>query len=172
MKIFLPILTLSFLHILAYANTNSDDTEARANPDRDFARAVKAEDIELVEKLIMAGVDVNSPRIVGYLGGADPLEHSVSIGNIQMTRLLIDKGANIEAQNNARRSPIYWTAFNGDETLALMLLKAEADPDPVDYFGRTPAFWARQSGYPEIADILDASANAANEEEAQLTRGK
>ena len=157
MKILLSILSLLLLHNFAYSNTTSNNTNS-TNLNFQFAKAIEAEDIPALEELIEAGVDVNDPKIVRFLGKT-PLHYAVFVENVQMTHLLIDAEANVHALNVSDRTPIYWTAFNGNKEIALMLLEKGALPAPIDYFGRTPAFWANYSNYPEIVDILNNTAN-------------
>ncbi len=158
MKILLSILTLLFLNSFAYSNTAPNDTETSTNLYVSFVQAIEAGSIESMERLIAAGVDVNSPEVVRLLG-KNPLHEAIAREDVSMTRFLLSVGADIHATNTAQRTSIFEVAFNGNTTILFMLLEAGAIPNQIDYFDRTPAFWANYSGHPDIAAILNAATN-------------
>ena len=161
MKILLPILTLLFSYSWAYSNQDSNNTEIHTNLNLQFARAIDAENLTAVKELVALGVEVNHPEIAFYLGRTS-LHQAVFLGNVPLTRFLIDVNADVHALNNAKRTPLYSAAFNGDETILRMLLEASADPLHTDSYERTAAFWADQNEDFRIVDILNRAANGEN----------
>ncbi len=159
MKTLLSILTLSlllFLYSFAYANQLANDP--RMSLSFRFAQTLESEDIASIEAFIRAGTDVNSPEIVTYLGKT-PLHHAVFVENIPMTYILLEANASVHALNNAWRTPLFGVAFNGNETIACMLLAKGARLDHLDYFGRKASFWAKQSGHEGVANTLETAEN-------------
>ncbi len=71
-----------------------------------------------------------------------------------MVQLLLEKGANVEAEDYLRRTPLLQAAENGHEAIARLLLKKGADVEANDYIGRTPLSWAIEKGQEAIVQLL------------------
>ena len=50
--------------------------------------------------------------------------------------------------------PLHWAAYNGETSIANLLLQANASPTAVDKGGYTPAQYAKQYGYGDLAARL------------------
>jgi ankyrin len=75
-------------------------------------------------------------------GGMSPLLFGVRDGNFDMTRLLLDSGANLAQSSGNRTTPIIIALLNGQVGLATYLLERGVDPNAVDAYGRGPLFAA------------------------------
>lgn len=68
--------------------------------------AVSNQDIEAASKYLERGANVNARSN----NGSTPLHIAASLGNKQITELLIDKGADVNAKDRHNRNPLYFAA--------------------------------------------------------------
>ncbi len=72
-----------------------------------------------------------------------------------VTRLLIERGADVNAAQTAGYRPLHQAAVTGREDLVRMLLDAGADKTARCDRGKTPADYARERGHTALAEMLD-----------------
>jgi ankyrin repeat protein len=75
-------------------------------------------------------------------GGMSPLLFAVRDGNVAMTRLLLELGADINLTSGNHTSPLQIALLNGQVALASELLERGADPNVVDDYQRGALFAA------------------------------
>jgi ankyrin repeat protein len=75
-------------------------------------------------------------------GGITPLLFAVRDGNTEMTRLLLDRGADIAQSSGNKTSPLLIALLNGQVGIATELLDRGADPNAADAYGRAALFAA------------------------------
>lgn len=75
-------------------------------------------------------------------GGMSPLLFAVRDGNVAMTRLLLELGANINQPSGNHTSPLLIALLNGQVALASELLERGADPNLADDYHRGALFAA------------------------------
>jgi ankyrin repeat protein len=75
-------------------------------------------------------------------GGMTPLLFAVRDGNVAMTRLLLELGADIQQSSGNHTSPLLIALLNGQVALATELLERGADPNGADDYHRAPLFAA------------------------------
>jgi ankyrin repeat protein len=75
-------------------------------------------------------------------GGMTPLLFAVRDGNVAMTRLLLELGAEINQTSGNRTSPLLIALLNGQVALATELLERGADPNLADDYKRAALFAA------------------------------
>ena len=75
-------------------------------------------------------------------------------GHTQMIKLLLDRGAEIDAHDNDDWSALHYAAHK-DQLPAIKLLLAEGARIDVSKSGTTPAVWARKRGHLEAALLLE-----------------
>ena len=148
------------------ANVNAKDT-ARAQTA--LMWAVTENHPDIVKLLAAKGADVNARTIVSipkgeYVaaraggasgpgiirqralpkadGGMSPLLFAVRDGNTEMTRLLLELGADIKQTSGNHTSPLLIAMLNGQVTLAMELLAKGADPNQADDYHRAALFAA------------------------------
>ena len=75
----------------------------------------------------------------------------------EITRLLIERGADVNAAQTAGYRPLHQAAVAGREDLVRMLLNAGADKMARCDRGKTPAEYARERGHAAVAELLETS---------------
>ena len=84
-----------------------------------------------------------------------PLHSAASSRNLEAARLLLERGAPVNARQQAGWVPIHAAAQNGDRPMVELLLEHGADPKLVNDQGKTSALVAREKGHAEIATLLE-----------------
>jgi ankyrin repeat protein len=75
-------------------------------------------------------------------------------GNEVLVALLLDVGANLEATDSRRRTPLFKAAPSGNEAVAKMLLKNGTNINMQDYRGHTPLSYAARAGREATVKLL------------------
>ena len=118
--------------------------------------------LNIINKLIDSqGIDLNAT------GNITPLCFAAELGDIQIVRLLLDKGAKINNGGISNITPLHIASWKGYIDLARELINAGADINAPDNNGNTPLHLASQSGNVEMARLLldnEAQINATNNE--------
>ena len=95
-------------------------------------------------------VDVNHSNTEGFT----PLHLAVSQKYSAVSKLLIDAGADIEAQTSRRSTPLHWACEGGELDIVEMLVEAGADVSVVDDDGYTCLILAVDVGHTETVRTL------------------
>lgn len=103
---------------------------------------------ELLEKEIC--LDVNSKLIDDWTA----LHLASSEGHPEIIKILIDHGANIEAETKMERRAIHIAALRGNLKVIEVLIERKASLNPQDKDLFTPLHYAAQAGYIDIIKIL------------------
>lgn len=83
-----------------------------------------------------------------------PLHAAAAGRHIEVCRLLLAAGADVNASQHAGYTPLHEAAGSGDVELAELFLSAGADPRAVTTDGRSPADVADGAGHPDLARRL------------------
>lgn len=86
--------------------------------------------------------------------GSTPLHIAAGIPGVEMTRLLIDKGAVINVKDNGGATPLHIAAFSGKKMTLDLLIAKGADIMAKDNQGKTARDYAETTLNHEIADTL------------------
>ena len=135
-----------------------------------FYAAIRTNDNAQIETLLRNGaaVDVSDRR-----GGATPLMNAAAFGSIETMKLLIDKGADVNARSAAGATALMWAVT--DLAKVRLLIDRGADVNAVSESGRTALLLAAMSDRsgPIVRLLLSHGANAQvvdNEKTTTLTR--
>lgn len=119
------------LQLLSTANVNALDR----TPTISIWQGAITGNTAVVEQHIAAGTD---PDAKEDYGGSTPLILSTIFGQAEVTRIVIDAGADLELRNSKGSTALHQACFFCRPEIVKMLLKAGADSSQTDSDGRTP----------------------------------
>ncbi len=135
---------------------NGADIEAKVESilDTPLSRAVRKERKATVEALISMGANVNTTNAIG----STPLHFAAISGNLDIVRLLLENGAEVNAKTNGGDlpgvTPIHAAAFEGQTRIVELLLVKGADINAVTQSGYTPLRRSVDQGDLVMAKLL------------------
>ncbi|KAJ5266606.1 hypothetical protein N7478_009414 [Penicillium angulare] len=115
--------------------------------------SVRRSNVESTELLFQLG----KPDIEARdLTGRTALFHATELGFLDQLKLLISKGASIDAKDIYGATPLMAAVRNGHEVVVQYLLSAENSPDTQakDCWGRTLLWWAFGSECDEVVELV------------------
>lgn len=80
-----------------------------------------------------------------------PLHSAAASGSYEVCRLLLDRGASVDARQRGGFTALMAAGASGDAALATLLLSQGADPAATNDEGRTAGDLAREKGHAELA---------------------
>jgi ankyrin repeat protein len=109
---------------------------------------------EILEQLKLKNFDINAP--IDYYEET-ALHHACGLLNCaSLTKALLAHGANVDAQNSINgETPLHYAAGCGHSAIVKILLEYGAHRNKETYTNKTPADFAREKGYEEIANLID-----------------
>lgn len=121
-------------------------------------------DLEGVKEALKNGANVDStePQI-----GATALIAASICGNNDIIKLLLEKGAEVNAVDKNAFTPLMYSATSGNAGAVKLLLDKKADVDSISLVLETPLFRAAGNGHTEVVKLLlekGADANAQSQE--------
>jgi ankyrin repeat protein len=85
----------------------------------------------------------------------DKLFNAVKCGSLDQSERAIEAGADINAQDEWRRTPLSYAAGNGYTPIATLLIQKRAALDIKDVHELTARDWAERVGAPSIVSLID-----------------
>jgi uncharacterized protein len=129
--------------------------EARAG-DAALLDAARLGQLDAVRARLEAGADPND-----YADGYSPLQFAAGGGHVEMTKLLLAKGAKPAHRDHNRDTALEWAAADGRVETVRLLLAAGADPNSRQRAEATPLFAAARKGNADVVKaLLEAGADA------------
>ena len=115
----------------------------------------------VVRMLEMRSIDVEAK---GGEYGMTCLQTAAQNGHLSICRLLIDKGAQVEAKDNTDWTPLHWAANAGHVEIVRLLCDRGADVEARNRWGRRPLQSAAYHGHisvvKELIEVRNAEINA------------
>ena len=107
---------------------------------------------------IVASMLQNDPELISSKDCYDrtPLHCAASGGHKDLEKLLLSRGADINATDYQGYTPLHWAAQNGHREAAEVLLSNKADPDSRGDEGVTPLDLAAENNHKDLMDLLVA----------------
>ncbi|XP_062179888.1 uncharacterized protein LOC133884474 [Phragmites australis] len=93
-----------------------------------------------------------NPSVATSLG-ATALHHAAGIGNIELMKLLLSKGVDVESESDAG-TPLVWAAGHGQQDAVKLLLQHNAKPNTETDDGITPLLSAVAAGSLPCLEVL------------------
>lgn len=125
-------------------------------PDRSgtkpIALALQGGQYDLAARLIRMGASVNEPV---YPGRDTPLMVAAQHNNLPLARLLLDRGARIDAQDAFKTTALIYAAKSGSLPMVRLLLAHGADRAITSLSGDAVST-ARKNHHPEVAALIEA----------------
>lgn len=114
-------------------------------------------DTAAINQALAAGAKIDSLDTRRNQNGRRPLNWAAFYNRAAAVRLLIEKGAPLEAENRTGFSPLHHAAEAGSLEAARLLLAHGADPRHANLSGAVPAETARLNGHNAVADLIEAA---------------
>jgi ankyrin repeat protein len=125
-------------------------------PDEQLILAVRGNQVAEVQRLLAQGANPNADRVQGF-EGRPALFHAATFGYLEIARMLIDKGANVNfGADRGEVTPLMSAALNGSAPVVALLLERGAAVGATAA-GATALTEATQRGDPEVIGVLLAA---------------
>ena len=125
--------------------------------------------VNIAKALINAGANLNPqlgrPNTFAFGVGRTPLHTASSVNHIEMARLLIKHGANVNAKDESDNSPLHLAIYEGHGKLAKLLIESGAYVDSRNYNGNLPIQVAAFAGLPEVIKLLIEAGSPVNDQD-------
>lgn len=108
---------------------------------------------DLVAKFLQADPSAANAR---KPDGETSLHLAARRGHIEVAKLLISSGADVNAVDNDRNkiTPLHWAASYAGPEMVALLLEHDADAEAKTWDNRTPLVWARDNRNKEVSRLL------------------
>ena len=133
---------------------------------------VRSGDLNRVKDMLSQGADVNAAGIRGRWGnqsnwfegevGLTPLNLAAYRGHFEIAKLLIAKGAKVNARNKRGWTPLHSAAHHNSIGIAKLLIAKGAKVNTRSIYGWTPLHSALEKNSIEIAKLLIAKGAKVN----------
>lgn len=109
---------------------------------------------ENVRLLLAEGADPGT--VARNPSRVQPLHSAAAARELEIARLLVAAGADVNARQQGGWTPLHAAAAHGDESLARLLLEHGAEPGVANDAGRTPVDLARENGHETVAVLVES----------------
>ena len=109
-------------------------------------------DVAEAKRFLARGADPNDSGFVGM----PPIVLAIVRQNVDLVRMMVPRGADVNARDRSGSTALMWAAFNetGDARLVEALLELGADPAAANQAGETALVWALRRGDTPVVSAL------------------
>ena len=136
-------------------------------------RAAMTGNTAAVEQHILTGTDINAKE---DLSGSTPLIVAATFGQVEVTRILIKAGAELNARNNSGGTALHVACFYCQPEVVELLLNEGADPERLNNWQLTPLEVATCEFNAELEEVYRHSYGSLNlqfsSQHVQQVRGR
>jgi ankyrin repeat protein len=127
-----------------------------ADINSELMEAIRTQDVQKVRAMISAGANVNANMNTTNQSGVTPLMSTAATpdGAIEIAKLLLEKGATVNAKDWLGWTPVMHASYYGRIDLVKLLMKKGADVNATSNTGWTPLMYAAYKGRVEIGKLL------------------
>jgi ankyrin repeat protein len=122
------------------------------SPDGWTALHLNFGNLEIVKLTLDSGADIDAVSKNKFM--ATPLQGAAAMNKVDLARLLIARGANVNCRGDEGGSPLHETAGSGNREFASLLLDHGANINARDNNGKTPLTIALEFKQAEMARFL------------------
>jgi ankyrin repeat protein len=91
-----------------------------------------------VKLLVTRGADVNGKVTPSCFAPRIPLKAACASGNVEVVKLLIERGADINKEDSAHETPLIAASLYGHKEVVELLIERGAEINTPDEKGKTP----------------------------------
>ena len=136
-----------------------------------LAEAVQNGDVAQVRERLLQNEDVNA-HATEDSSRFSPLHLSCQLGHLACARMLLDKGAAVDARNSSAETPLHLACSYGNVNCARAVLEAGADKDARDKFGETPRDVVAVFDAEQLEQLLDETSTTKDARRAAWEAGR
>ncbi|KAI7367193.1 hypothetical protein KC354_g3605 [Hortaea werneckii] len=119
-----------------------------------LAGAARNGQMDAVELLIAAGAEPN-PSV--NRSSSSPLHQAIRADDLELSRLLLELGANINSLNDYKTTPLMYAVKYGSAKMVELILEHHPDMARLSFIGAAAIHWAVWPNRPEIMELLVAA---------------
>jgi hypothetical protein len=136
-------------------------TNVSAAKPYDLHEAVVKNDLVEVRRILQKVADINQLGLRRH-GYGSALHIAVRENQLEIARLLIDRGAEIDVLDPKDFTPLHNAAWNGNLEMTKLLLEAGADIKASTYDGDTPLTLAQNNDQAQVAEFIQVRLQASS----------
>uniref|UniRef100_K7GF67 Ankyrin repeat, SAM and basic leucine zipper domain-containing protein 1 n=1 Tax=Pelodiscus sinensis TaxID=13735 RepID=K7GF67_PELSI len=130
--------------------------------DEALKKALTSGNVSMIEELLNSGVNVESSFQFGWT----PLMYAASVANVELVRILLDRGANASFDKDQYTVLMAACTARASEEQILktveLLLSRNANPNVACRKQMTPLMYASREGHPQVVAVLVAYGSQIN----------
>ena len=107
--------------------------------------------VQVVKKLVDSGIEVDLPYLITKW---TPLHYASLDGHLEVAKVLLERGANFNSQNNYQHTPLHIAASKGKKKMVKLLMDIGSDLNLKNITGDTAEKNAATNGFHEIVTMI------------------
>ena len=107
-----------------------------------------------MRKLLLAMIFLIPAVLSGRSSTDQALIEATKLGDVDSVKSLIEKGADVNTENDWGCTPLHYAADSGYVDIAKLLIEHGADVNAKDSDGWTPLHYALKNGHTDVAELL------------------